>query len=126
MCFSSKALPTIVDVWVNGRHVLHSQNMFRAYEVDTGPLEAGNELLVRFSSMTSALAVKRPRPRWKTYLISHQNLRFFRTSLLGGCRGGPRARPRFVRTSRSGSCAPTLCAWCSAVSRRTVSATLVL
>ena len=43
-----EGLATIADVWVNGRHVLHSQNMFRAYEVETGPLEGDNELLVRF------------------------------------------------------------------------------
>ena len=29
-----EGLATIADVWVNGRHVLHSQNMFRSYEVE--------------------------------------------------------------------------------------------
>ena len=50
--------------------------------------------------MTSALALKRPRPRWKTYLISHQNLRFFRTSLLGRMPGSAGALLRSVLTSR--------------------------
>lgn len=76
-------LATIADVWVNGRHLLHAENMFRLYEVEIGRLEEDNELSIRFASLNAALAVKRPRPRWKSYLVSNQNLRFVRTSLLG-------------------------------------------
>src|SRR5262249_39248537 len=42
-----------------------------------------HELLIRFGALSSALATKRPRPRWKTRLASHQQLRWIRTSLVG-------------------------------------------
>jgi beta-mannosidase len=78
-----EGLATLADVWLNDRHVLHAENMFRSYEVDAGALRDRNEIWIRFASMNEALAQKRPRPRWKSYLVSHQNLRFVRTSLLG-------------------------------------------
>jgi beta-mannosidase len=76
-------LATIADIWVNGTHVLHTENMFRSYEVEIDRFEQENVLLIRFASLQTALRAKRPRPRWKTYLIAHQNLRFVRTSLTG-------------------------------------------
>ncbi len=52
------------------------------------PVAAGadgdrHELVIRCAALTPVLARRRPRPRWKTYLVSHQNLRWVRTSLLG-------------------------------------------
>src|ERR1700758_1029273 len=32
-------LATIADVWLNDRHLLHSENMFRSYEVEFDSLE---------------------------------------------------------------------------------------
>ena len=80
-------LATIADVWLNGRHLLHTENMFRSYEVEIDSLEDENDLWIRFSSLNVALSACRNRPRWKTYLVAHQNLRFIRTTLLGRLRG---------------------------------------
>lgn len=77
-------LATLADVWLNGTHILSSDNMFVAHTVDTGnALRSDNEIIIRFASLTAALGVKRPRPRWRTRLASHQNLRWIRTTLLG-------------------------------------------
>jgi beta-mannosidase len=77
-------LATLADVWLNGTHVLSSDNMFVAHSIDTkGELRSDNELVIRFASLTAALAIRRARPRWRTQLASHQNLRWIRTTLLG-------------------------------------------
>ena len=77
-------LATLAEVWLNGSRVLRSSNMFRAWEVDvTDLLEERNELLIAFRSLDAALAERRPRPRWKTRLVGNQQLRWFRTTLLG-------------------------------------------
>lgn len=77
-------LATIADVWLNGTHVLSSDNMFVSQIVDAGSVIAReNDLVVRFASLSSALAVRRPRPRWRTRLVNNQNLRWIRTTLLG-------------------------------------------
>lgn len=77
-------LATHADVWLNGCPLLTSRNMFRAYRIDvTSLLQPQNELVIGFRSLTEALNKKRPRPRWKTNLVSHQQLRWHRTSLLG-------------------------------------------
>jgi beta-mannosidase len=80
-------LATVADVWINGAHLLHSDNMFRAYELDIPDLGDVNELHIRCSALAPILAAKRPRPRWKSYLIGNQNLRWMRTTLLGRVRG---------------------------------------
>jgi beta-mannosidase len=77
-------LATLADVWLNGEHILASDNMFVAHEVDfTGRLEPHNSLYLRFRSLDKALAAKRPRPRWKAPMIENQQLRWFRTTVLG-------------------------------------------
>src|SRR5262249_11200375 len=63
---------------------LTAENMFRAYRVDVTPyLQQRNELVIAFRSLDEDLKKKRPRPRWKTNLVSQQQLRWLRTSLLG-------------------------------------------
>src|SRR5689334_8183551 len=48
------------------------------------PPPAGrNELVIRFRSLDGALKAKRPRPRWKAPMIENQQIRWFRTTLLG-------------------------------------------
>ncbi|MDB5966893.1 MAG: beta-mannosidase [Polaromonas sp.] len=78
-------LATLAEVRLNGRHLLDSSNMFVAHECEVAerlqPL--GNELLIRFSALDAALAVKRPRPRWRVPMLPHQQLRWIRTTLLG-------------------------------------------
>jgi beta-mannosidase len=79
-------LATLADVWLDGEHVLGSSNMFHAHEVDiTERLRGDGEhtLLIRFRSLQAELAVRRPRPRWRTRLVESQQLRWIRTTLLG-------------------------------------------
>ena len=77
-------LATVADVWLNGQHILASDNMFRAYQCDvTALLRADNELVIRFSALDTLLAARRPRPRWRAPMIENQQLRWFRTTVLG-------------------------------------------
>ena len=77
-------LATIADVWLNNELILQSNNMFVVHRVDvTALLEADNQLAICFRSLSTLLHQKHPRPAWKTKLVSHQNLRWFRTTLLG-------------------------------------------
>jgi beta-mannosidase len=77
-------LATVADVWLNGDHVLRSDDMFVSHEVVIEQLRAdGNELCIRFASLHELLRTRRPRPRWKSRLVRHQNLRWIRTTLLG-------------------------------------------
>ncbi len=82
LCF--EGLATLAKVWLNGTLILSSNNMFVGQRVDiTGVLGANNQLMILFQSLNAAMAEKRPRPRWKTALVDQQNLRWFRTTLLG-------------------------------------------
>ena len=77
-------LATLAEVWLNGEPVFTSSNMFCAYEADVTDLVSDrNELTVAFRSLGLALSQRRPRPRWKTRLVDEQQLRWFRTTLLG-------------------------------------------
>ncbi|HND30544.1 MAG TPA: glycoside hydrolase family 2 protein [Myxococcota bacterium] len=79
-----EGLATLAELWLNGVLLLSSRNMFRTYIVQVGEqLREQNELWICFRSVTTELAKKRPRPRWKTALVEAQNLRFLRSSLLG-------------------------------------------
>jgi beta-mannosidase len=75
-------LATLAQVWLNGDLILESDNMFRQYGVEV-TLRVHNELVLCFRSLDAALAQRRSRPRWKTRLVRHQQLRWFRTTLLG-------------------------------------------
>jgi beta-mannosidase len=77
-------LATVADVWLNGDQLLHSDSMFVSRDsAPTGVRPEGNELLLRFHALTPLLAARRPRPRWRTALVTHQQLRWHRTTLLG-------------------------------------------
>jgi beta-mannosidase len=81
-----EGLATLADVWLNGEHILRSENMFVAHTVDvTRLVRSDNELVLRFHALAPQLASKpgRGRPRWRTGLVEHQALRWHRTSLLG-------------------------------------------
>jgi beta-galactosidase/beta-glucuronidase len=87
-------LATLAQVWLNGELILQSENMFVEHHVDVGALlRPHNELVLCFRSLTAALAQRRPRPRWKTRLVNHQQLRWFRTTLLGRMPGWSPAIP---------------------------------
>lgn len=90
-------LATLADVYIDGRHVLRSENMFHEHRIDLDDLLRERhaegaarttsisewEILFRFAPLASALAEKRSRPRWKTKLVSHPQLRWIRTTLVG-------------------------------------------
>ncbi|HEY8038813.1 MAG TPA: hypothetical protein VIF15_03435 [Polyangiaceae bacterium] len=78
-------LATVADVWLNGTHLLRSDSMFHRHALDvSGTVRSGtNDLAIRFSSLATLLEAKRPRPRWRTALVDSQQLRWFRTTLLG-------------------------------------------
>lgn len=78
-------LAGLADLWINGRHVLHSENMFVAHACPLHGLIAPgtNTLLLRFASLDAALAPRRARPRWRAPMVEQQQLRWFRQTLLG-------------------------------------------
>jgi beta-mannosidase len=80
-----EGLATLAEVWLNGERILSARNMFTPYICDVTHLlrEGENELYIRFASLDAELAAKKPRPRWRTALVSSQNLRWVRTTLLG-------------------------------------------
>jgi beta-mannosidase len=76
-------LATLADVWVDGRLVLHSENMFRGYAVDLDGLDGQTDIVIRCAAALPEVTVRQPRPRWRSSLVAHQGWRFMRTSLLG-------------------------------------------
>jgi len=77
-------LATLATVWLNDQQLLVSDDMLVAHEVAVdGALRDRNTLVIRFRSLTAALSVRRPRPRWRTKLVEDQQLRWMRTTLLG-------------------------------------------
>ena len=88
-------LATLAEVWLNDVLVLASDNMFVRHEVDVShALQRVNTLVLRFRSLNAALEQRRPRPRWRTKLVEHQQLRWVRTTLLGRMPGwSPPVRP---------------------------------
>ncbi|HET9932838.1 MAG TPA: hypothetical protein VFQ35_19175, partial [Polyangiaceae bacterium] len=75
-------LATLAEVWLNGVKVGSSASMFVAQRLPV-ELRAENELSIRFPALERALAARRPRPRWRVPMLEQQQLRWFRTSLLG-------------------------------------------
>jgi len=76
-------LATIAEVWLNGQLLATSQSMFVPLYLPAPLVQGLNTLHLCFRSLTQALTQRRPRPSWKTQLIDQQQLRWFRTSLLG-------------------------------------------
>jgi beta-mannosidase len=77
-------LATFCEVWLNGELVLTTDNMFRGYSIAADNLkQSGNQLFLVFRSVNSFLEQKRPRPRWKTRLVEHQQMRYVRATVLG-------------------------------------------
>ncbi|MGA8725179.1 MAG: hypothetical protein WB565_09045 [Acidimicrobiales bacterium] len=100
-------LATVADVWLDGRHLAHSESMFAPLRVPVGEFHDGGELCIRFAALAPLLAERRPRPRWKSPSVTEQNLRWFRTTLLGRQSGwtvtpAPVGPWRPVRLERSG------------------------
>ena len=83
-------LATLADVWLNGEHICHSENMFVSETIAVDRLGAANELAIRCAALTPRLAQHHPRPRFKSRLVRHQALRWYRTTLLGRMPGWSR------------------------------------
>ncbi|MDQ6696898.1 MAG: glycoside hydrolase family 2 protein, partial [Actinomycetota bacterium] len=83
-------MATLADVWLNGEHRCHSENMFRSHRVAVATLRAQNQLVIRCAALSTRLAERHPRPRFKSRLVRHQSLRWYRTSLLGRMPGWSR------------------------------------
>jgi beta-mannosidase len=84
-------IATLAEVRLNGERVLESDSMFASHEVDVSPLiRDRNELLIACYPLAAALRERRgsqPAARWRTRVVSHQQLRWFRTTLLGRAPG---------------------------------------
>ncbi len=78
-------LATVADVWLNGQLLMRSTSMFVAHEHSVRQLlkPGANQLVLRFHALDNLLAAKRPRPRWRAPMVANQQLRWFRTTLLG-------------------------------------------
>jgi beta-mannosidase len=76
-------LATVADVWLNGAHVLHSENMWVTHRIPISNLNPRNVLLLRFAALSPLLNERRPRPRWRSLQLRSQNQRWYRTTLLG-------------------------------------------
>jgi len=90
-------LATIASVRLNDQPLFDARNMFRRYEHDLlpGMLRASrNELRVHVDALNDHLDTpRRARPRWRAPMVAHQQLRWFRTSLLGRTPGWSPMRP---------------------------------
>lgn len=76
-------LATLAQVFLDGREILASADMFLAHEVEVDCLP-GQELAIVFRSLTAHLAGIEPkRARWRSTLVPEQRLRAVRTTLLG-------------------------------------------
>src|ERR1019366_8929950 len=84
-------IATISEVWLNGEAILKSDSMFAAHEVDVSALiRDRNELMIVCRSLSRALLERRGRKtrgRSRARVVSDQQLRWFRTTLLGRCPG---------------------------------------
>jgi beta-mannosidase len=77
-----EGIATLADVWLNGEHVLHSEDMFMANTIEHA-IKDQNELVIVCRSVRNHLTKRRSRGRWKTRLVELQQLRWVRTCLLG-------------------------------------------
>ncbi len=83
--FGLDGLATVADVWLNDELLVHSTNMYvaHAFEIGARLINGPNRLVMRFHALDTHLAAKRPRPRWRVPMVPQQQLRWFRTTLLG-------------------------------------------
>jgi beta-mannosidase len=84
-------IATLSEVWLNGQHILKSCSMFKSHRVDVSSIIGSrNELLIVCRSLSAALRARRgqpPQARWRTRVVNEQQLRWFRTTMLGRAPG---------------------------------------
>ena len=76
-------LATLAEVFWNDILLLSSNNMFTQHRIDIAALEKKGVLSIRFCALNAALKQRKPRARWRTRLVAQQQIRWWRTSLLG-------------------------------------------
>jgi beta-mannosidase len=74
-------IATLWNAWIDGNHVASGDNMYLARELELAA--PARELVIRCRALDAELATKRPRARWRVPMLEHQQLRWFRTTLLG-------------------------------------------
>ena len=84
-------IATIAEVWLNGEQILESSSMFACHDVEVSALvQDRNELVIACRPLSAALREQRgrqPAARWRTRIVADQQLRWFRTTLLGRAPG---------------------------------------
>ncbi|MGS2724273.1 glycoside hydrolase family 2 protein [Porticoccus sp. GXU_MW_L64] len=78
-----EGLATYAEIWLNGSLVKSTNNMFTQTILNIDEIKEKNRLFLVFRSVDNFNIKKAPRKRWKTKLVSNQNLRWHRASLLG-------------------------------------------
>jgi beta-mannosidase len=77
-----QGLATLAEVWLNGRKILCSENMFVSHEKDV-ETERDNELFICFRALDPVLAKSGSAGRWRPRMISPSGLRNVRATVLG-------------------------------------------
>jgi beta-mannosidase len=101
-------IATVWEVHLNRCLVGRGSSMFEATRIPVSIESGTNELVVSCRALNPVLGRRRSRPRWKSYLVTHQNLRWVRTTLLGRLCGWAQSPPpvgpwRPLRLSAAGS-----------------------
>lgn len=73
-------IATMWDCFIDGELAGRGDSMWRRQELD---VSGAKELVIRCRALEPELGKKRPRPRWKVPMLEQQQLRWFRTTLLG-------------------------------------------
>lgn len=78
-------IATCAHISLNGAEISASTNMFVGHRIDVEKLlrPHGNELLIHCLPLNAQLKARKPRPRWRTPMVTQQQLRWWRTTLLG-------------------------------------------
>lgn len=87
-------LATLAEVWCNGALVASSTGMFTPVQAEVPVRPGSNELAVRFLALGPVVGARHPRGRWRSRIVEHQHLRWYRTTFLGRMPGwAPVAAP---------------------------------
>jgi beta-mannosidase len=74
---------TIWEIWLDDDRILHGDNMYLGQTIELDLPAGSSRLYVHCLPLTATLAMKRPRPRWRSSVVSDPNLRWIRTTMLG-------------------------------------------
>lgn len=81
-------IATLAEITLNGEELGENESMFARQEIEvTSLLRPENRLTIVCRSLRQGLKARRPRPRWRTKVVAEQQLRWFRTTLLGRAPG---------------------------------------